>query len=105
MHSLWARKTESFRGIDFSYSIGRNADPLSMNQITSRRSCDLIGRAILAAILAGFSDSLIIRRSAVAASNSINEAETGTEVVSLWDLCDSSADLPGRCAVKIVECD
>ena len=48
-------------GIDFSYSIGRNADPLSTNQITSRRSCDLIGRAIFAAILAGFSVSLIIR--------------------------------------------
>ena len=48
-------------GIDFSYSIGRNADPLPTNQITSRRSCDLIGRAIFAAILAGFSVSLIIR--------------------------------------------
>ena len=79
MHSLWARKTESFCGIDFSYSIGRNADPLLTNQITSRRSCDLIGRAIFAAILAGFSVSLIIRPrlSAVAASNSMNEAEAG----------------------------
>ena len=35
MHSLWARKTESFCGIDFSYDIGPNADPLSTNQITS----------------------------------------------------------------------
>ena len=88
MHSLWARKTESLCGIDFSYSIGRNADPLFTNQITSRRSCDLIGRTIFAAILAGFSVSLIIRPrwSAAAASNSMNEAETGTEVVSLM-LC------------------
>ena len=48
-------------GIDCLYSIGRNADPLLTNEITSRRSCDLIGRAIFAAILAGFSVSLIIR--------------------------------------------
>ena len=46
-------------GIDFSYSIGRNADPLSTNQIKSGRSYDLIGRAIFAAILAGFSVSLM----------------------------------------------
>ena len=78
-------KKKSFCRIDISYSIGRNADPLSTNQITSRRSCDLIGRAIFAAILAGFSVSLIVRPrcSAVAASNLMNEAETGTEVVGL----------------------
>ena len=71
--------------MDFSYSNGRNADPLSTNQITSRRSCNLIGRAIFAAILAGFSVSLIIRPrcSAEAASNSMNEEKTATEVVSL----------------------
>ena len=54
-------KQNNFCGIDFSYGIGRNVDPLSTNQITIRRSCDLIGRAIFAAILAGFSVSLIIR--------------------------------------------
>ena len=43
-----------FCGIDFSYSIGRNADPLSTNQITSKRPCDLIGRAIFAAIWLDF---------------------------------------------------
>ena len=54
-------KQNHFVESTFRIAIGRNADPLSTNQITSRRSCDLIDRAVFAAILAGFSVGLIIR--------------------------------------------
>ena len=47
--------------------------------------CNLIGRASFTAILAGFSDSMIISPtcSRMPSSNSINKAKIGTELVSL----------------------